>query len=71
MKFFYIAEQVSASGFKEVHDQDCPAIPDMLNRKYLGPFNNHDEALRRIKKSDTLAGYCQVCCVSNTENVKI
>jgi len=62
MKFFYIAETLSASGFKEVHDQDCPVIPDMLNRKYLGPFNNPAEALRRIKHTDPSAVCCNICC---------
>jgi hypothetical protein len=71
MKFFYIADHVSASGFKEVHDQDCPAIPDMLNRKYLGPFNNHTEALRRIKKTDDLAGCCIICCTTLEDKVNL
>jgi len=62
MRFFYIADNLSASGFKEVHVQDCPVIPDMLNRKYLGPFNNSSEALRRVKQSEPMAVGCEVCC---------
>jgi len=67
MRFFYIADKSSASGFKEVHDQDCPEIPDMLNRKYLGPFNNPSEAIRRVKQTDPLAVGCEVCCLSVSE----
>lgn len=70
MKFFYIADTLSASGFKEVHEQDCPNIPDMLNRKYLGPYNSHIEALRRIKHTDSLAVCCTTCCGSNLEASK-
>lgn len=68
MRFFYIADTLSAAGFKEVHDQDCPAIPDMLNRKYLGPFNNSTEALRLVKRTDPLAKGCNVCCNTVSEN---
>ena len=62
MKFFYIAEEKSIEGTREIHVQDCPNIPDMLNRKYLGPFNNHKEALRSVLKLDPFALCCPICC---------
>ncbi|KEO72444.1 hypothetical protein [Anditalea andensis] len=69
MKYFYIAETPSAHGHKEIHHQDCPIIPDMLNRKYLGPYNNSAEALRRALTSEPRAVCCPVCCKSVSEKV--
>ncbi|WP_143960562.1 hypothetical protein [Litoribacter populi] len=61
MKFFYIDENLSESGVKKIHAQGCANMPDMMNRRYLGPFNNSEEALRRISQQEPAAKICQEC----------
>ncbi|MBS9523047.1 hypothetical protein KIH41_05790 [Litoribacter ruber] len=61
MKFFYIDENLSDSGVKKIHAQGCAQMPDMMNRRYLGPFNNSEEALRRVAPLEPTAEICSVC----------
>jgi hypothetical protein len=61
MKFFYIDENLSSTGKKLIHIQGCEQIPDMLNRRYLGPYNNSNEALKRVRAHEPAAEVCVLC----------
>jgi hypothetical protein len=62
MKFFYLSSIPSESGFFLVHERECKDIPDPMNRDYLGPFNNGDEALRKALTLNSKALKCENCC---------
>ncbi|AFL85702.1 hypothetical protein Belba_3190 [Belliella baltica DSM 15883] len=62
MKFFYLSSVLNADGFYQVHERDCTNIPDPLERDYLGPFNNGEEALRKAKSMNPDAITCSECC---------
>jgi len=65
MKFFYLSSVSNTEGFYQVHERDCPKIPDLLERDYLGPFNNGEEALRKAKRMKPDVITCSNCCVKN------
>lgn len=65
MKFFYLSSVSNTDGFYQVHERDCKNIPDPLERDYLGPFNNGEEALRKAKRMNPEAITCSDCCVKN------
>lgn len=65
MKFFYLSSVINADGFYQVHERDCSNIPDPLERDYLGPFNNGEEALRKAKRINPNSITCSKCCLKN------
>jgi hypothetical protein len=62
MKFFYLATKNNNDGQFEIHDRECPNIPNILERDYLGPFNNSMEAIRHAKLINPDAVMCKSCC---------
>lgn len=62
MKFFYLSSEANPNGHFEIHDKECDFIPDSINRDYLGPFNNGQEALRKAKQLKSTAICCENCC---------
>ncbi len=62
MKFFYLATKNNNQDQFEIHDRECPKIPNILERDYLGPFNNSMEALRYAKMMNPKAAICKNCC---------
>ncbi|WP_194774338.1 hypothetical protein [Pararhodonellum marinum] len=62
MKFFYLSTLKNPDGFYEIHERECDLIPDMLEREYLGPFNNHKEALTRALTKKANVRPCLSCC---------
>ncbi|MFD2036191.1 hypothetical protein ACFSKL_15415 [Belliella marina] len=71
MKFFYLSSIDSPDGAYYVHERDCPVIPDPIDRDYLGPFNNADEALRKALKINPNSKKCEHCCVRNTTSMML
>ncbi|MCH7415395.1 hypothetical protein MM213_17985 [Belliella sp. R4-6] len=69
MKFFYLSSNCEENGFYFIHERDCPKIPDPVERDYLGPFNNGDEALRRALTINPKAKKCQSCCLKKVTSV--
>ncbi|RIW15144.1 hypothetical protein D0X99_11915 [Algoriphagus lacus] len=69
MKFFYLSSQPNAQGHFEIHEKDCPHIPDSINRDYLGPFNNGREAMRKALLLKETSSLCDNCCNSNFQAV--
>lgn len=62
MKFFYIASKPNSEGEFEIHERECDLIPDILNREYLGPYNNGKEAMRKALDLNPKAKTCEKCC---------
>lgn len=62
MKFFYLSSKPNGNGIFEIHERECPHIPDAIDRDYLGPFNNGHEALNRVKPTNPAASVCKHCC---------
>lgn len=67
MKFFYLSSLPNKDSKYEVHDKDCPLMPDPINRDYLGPFNNGREALRKAMQIKEASVCCEVCCGSGLD----
>ncbi|MCH7409403.1 hypothetical protein MM239_08360 [Belliella sp. DSM 111904] len=62
MKFFYLSTISDENGNFQIHEKECPNLPDALDRDYLGPFNNGKEALRRALSLNENASLCDTCC---------
>lgn len=62
MKFFYLSSLKNTEGDFEIHEKECPHIPDLIDRDYLGPFNHGSEALRKALQVNARAVCCPVCC---------
>ena len=62
MKFFYLSSKINFDGKYEIHQRECKNLPDILDRDYLGPFNNGQEALRKAQKANEHAVLCESCC---------
>lgn len=70
MKFFYLSTLENSDGLFEIHDRDCPNIPNTYHREYLGPFNNEFEAFRLAMKSEPAITLCTECCKSENNSFK-
>lgn len=64
MKFFYLSSKPTQQGKFLIHEKDCDDIPDAIDRDYLGPFNNGDEALRKAVLIQQNSVCCEKCCKS-------
>ena len=53
----------------KVHLDNCPYIPPMINRSYLGPFNNAKEALRKAKERRRNVVPCPHCSEKELKSV--
>lgn len=69
MKFFYLSSKPNSEGYFEIHDRECPHIPDAVDRDYLGPFNNGQEALNRVVLKNPQAVTCTHCCKGGSQAV--
>jgi len=69
MKFFYLSITKNPFDVSEVHEQECPSIPSMTDRTYLGPFNNGKEALRKAAERKKNVMACPECCGSKSLSV--
>jgi len=69
MKFFYLSITKNPFDVSEIHEQNCPSIPPMSERTYLGPFNNGQEALRTAAERKKNVVVCTECCGSKSAPV--
>jgi hypothetical protein len=67
MKFFYLSTKCNSQDEFEIHDRECPNLPPILDRDYLGPFNNGLEALRKALKVNKKSCLCEECCSSRSK----
>ena len=61
MKFFYLSSESTPSGEFEIHERNCPRIPSLTERSYLGPFVSASEALKQARRFKPKAVLCAVC----------
>ncbi len=71
MKFFYLSTKCNSVGKFEIHERNCKHIPPILDREYLGPFNNGKEALRRAINLNPNASLCEVCSSFIIEEITV
>jgi len=71
MNFFYIGISRNSSEVTKIHADDCPSIPPMLYRSYLGPFNNAREAMRKARERKKNVVPCVECCRDKLNSVAV
>lgn len=59
---YYVNNKAQLTGEHEVHTANCGFLPS--DRKYLGEFNNCDDAVKEAKKTYTKVDGCYYCCNS-------
>ena len=69
MKFFYVGITKNPFDTSEVHERNCPSIPSMAERSYLGPFNNGKEALRKAIQLKKNVAVCPECCGAKAPSI--
>lgn len=62
MKFFYLSSNTTPLGESEIHERNCPRIPSLTERSYLGPFMTANEALKQARRFKPKAVLCTYCC---------
>lgn len=61
MSAYYVRIKPQLNGTNAVHKEDCPFLPDIEDRKYLGEFSSSLEALREAKMYFSDASGCYFC----------
>ena len=61
-KFYYVNKNAQPTGEHEVHSSNCPYLPTIANRLYLGMFDNCAEAIREARKYYSNVDGCYYCC---------
>jgi len=61
MKHYYVNKNAQSNGDHEVHTEDCKNCPDSINRKYLGYYDNCQDAVLEAKKHYPKSNGCYYC----------
>lgn len=61
MNHYYVNAIPEFTGTHEVHEEDCPHLPGVSDRVYLGFFANCGDALREAKKEYDRVDGCRIC----------
>jgi hypothetical protein len=61
MKFFYLSTIDNKQGFSEIHHRECPNLPSLERREYLGLFDDAKEALKIAINFNPNASLCPIC----------
>lgn len=61
MAKYYVNKNAQSNGDHEVHKDGCDWMPNETNRKYLGNFDNCEDAVKAAKKDDPKADGCKYC----------
>jgi hypothetical protein len=60
---YYVHTTTDQNGEYEVHTDDCVKLPSILNREYLGLFDNCKKAITKAEeKGYKPADGCWFCC---------
>lgn len=59
---YYVNNKAQSNGDHEVHTASCKYLPS--DRKYLGEFNNCNDAVKEAKKTFLNVDGCYWCCNS-------
>lgn len=68
MSSYYVRIRPQLNGTNAMHKDDCPFLPDIENRLYLGEFRSCEEAFTEAKFYFPEASGCYFCA---TESSKI
>lgn len=58
---YFLNREPQANGDHEVHNENCNYLPTESNRKYLGMFNNCQEAVREASNYYSQVNGCYHC----------
>lgn len=61
MKHYYVNKNAQSDGYHEVHNDECTRLPDVLNREYLGYFNNCKDGVAKAKTIYSNSDGCAYC----------
>ncbi len=61
MPYYYVNKKAQANGDHEVHQSDCPYLPDEANRIDLGNFVDCVGAVKEAKKHYLRSNGCYYC----------
>jgi len=61
MELYYVNINPQKNGDYEVHKSECQYLPNFINRKYLGLFDNCELAIVQAKKTYAQSNGCKHC----------
>ncbi len=61
MEHYYVNDNAQSNGDHEVHKTGCSRMPDVLNRTYLGYFDNCHQAVRQAREHYSQVNGCYFC----------
>jgi hypothetical protein len=62
MSSYYVNENAQTTGEHEVHKEGCEHMPSDSHKKYLGNYDNCQDALKKAKEYYTNVDGCFYCC---------
>jgi hypothetical protein len=62
MALYYVNTNAQANGDHEVHKDGCDHMPSLVNREYLGVYDNCQDAVDKAKEKYSTADGCKFCC---------
>jgi hypothetical protein len=65
---YYVRIKPQLNGKNAVHREDCPFLPGIGERIYLGEFSNSQEALRMARLYYPTASLCYFCSALSRES---
>ena len=63
MQLYYVNDRAQTNGDHEVHEDNCPYMPEPRNRTFLGYFADCTQAITEAKKRYTQVNGCKTCCL--------
>ncbi len=63
MDLYYVNINPQKNGHHEVHTSVCQYLPNFINRKYLGLFDNCQLAIAQAKKTYPQSNGCKTCSI--------
>ena len=61
MSSYYVRIKPQLNGTNAIHKDDCPFLPSIENRIYLGEFNNCTDAVREARMNFPQVSGCPFC----------
>ncbi|MEJ2055363.1 MAG: hypothetical protein P8X42_15715 [Calditrichaceae bacterium] len=61
MENYYVSKKVTATGYHEVHKQNCPLMPERNEILYLGYFTHCTPAVQKAKDYFKNVYGCREC----------
>ncbi|MES2112229.1 MAG: hypothetical protein V4577_25965 [Bacteroidota bacterium] len=58
---YYVNNHAQSNGDHEVHNENCPYLPSIVSKNYLGDFSGCQGAVDEAKKTYATADGCATC----------